>query len=49
MIGKYKNKKTGEIIEVYKFDRGWVYYRTSNKSMGMMNKSFLKEEYKKIS
>ena len=49
MKGKYKNKKTGEIIEVYKYYKGWYSYKTPNKSRGMILKSHLKENFIKIS
>ena len=47
-MGKYKNRKTGKIIIVYKIVKEW-YYNTPNKIRGIMHKNHIKENYIKIS
>jgi len=48
MKGKYKNRKTGEIINVYKVEKGWYYYIKADKNRGMATKKHIKNNYSRI-
>jgi len=49
-MGKYKHKKTHDIIHVYKLskDRKWLFFRNKYKRIGIIRIDYLKKNYIKI-